>query len=107
MISTLKRLAAVAAVGAVGALAPVASASAASPAGLPALTLSAHALPSVAGYTLPALPDFTPAGLGVVPAAGSVVGPTVITNGAGNIFTGTTITTAAGGAVVAAGPSVP
>jgi hypothetical protein len=53
------------------------------------------------------VPGFTPEGLGVVPAAGSVVGPTVITNGDGNVFTGTTITTSAGGAVVAAGPSVP
>jgi hypothetical protein len=107
MSSNLKRLAAVAAVGAVAALAPVASASAATPTGLPAFTLPAYHHPSFAWYTPPALPGFMPAGLGFVPAAGSIVGPTVITNGDGNVFTGTTITTTGGGAVVAAGPSVP
>ena len=103
MSSYLKRLVAVAAVGVVGALTPVASARAASP----TVALSAYDPPSLAGYTPPAVPGFTPAGLGLVPGAGTVVGPTVITNGDGNVFTGTTITTSAGGAVVAAGPSVP
>jgi hypothetical protein len=103
MSSNLKRIVAVAAVGAAGALAPVASASAASPTGLPAFPLPAYHPPSLAGFTLPALPAFTPAGLGFVPPAGSIVGPTIITTGNGHVFTGTTVTTSG----AATRPSVP
>jgi hypothetical protein len=55
------------------------------------------------------MPAFGGGGLSFVgPSVGgisSVIGPTVITVGAGNIFTGTTITTTGGGAVVATGPN--
>jgi hypothetical protein len=100
MSSTLRRVAAVAAIGTVSILVPAAGASAAST----ALTPPAFALP-----TLPftGLPAFNPAGLSFVgPSVGglsAVIGPTVITVGAGNIFTDTTITTA-GGTAVAGGP---
>jgi hypothetical protein len=95
MNTTMKRLAATAAaVGAIGAVAPVAAASAATTPVIPA------------AFALPALPAFNPAPLSFVgPSVGglaAVIGPTVITVGAGNIFTNTTITTSAGGAVVAA-----
>jgi hypothetical protein len=61
---------------------------------------------ALAAFALPALPAFNPAPLSFVgPSVGglaAVIGPTVITVGAGNIFTNTTITTSAGGAAVAA-----
>jgi hypothetical protein len=103
MNTTMKRLAATAvAVGTIGAVAPVAAASAATTPVTPA-ALGAFALP---GLSLSALPAFDPAPLSFVgPSVGglaSVIGPTVITVGTGNIFTNTTITTSAGGAVVAA-----
>ena len=103
----LKRtgLAAIATVGAIGVLAPVGSASAAT-------------LPSSFNYAFPAynwspanLPAFNPGSLSFVgPSVGglsAVIGPTVITVGVGNIFTGTTITTTGGGAVVNAGTGAP
>jgi len=90
MHSNLKRLAVVAAVGAIGILAPVASASAAS-------TPTRASLSAFA----PAFADFI--GPSVWPGAFGVVGPTVYTVGAGNVFIGTTITTTAGGAVVVTG----
>jgi hypothetical protein len=92
MHSKLKRLVVVAAVGAIGILAPVTSASAAS---MPtrASLVSAFA-PDALGFIGPT----------VWPGAFGVVGPTVYTVGAGNVFIGTTITTTAGGAIVAAGP---
>jgi hypothetical protein len=98
MNTTMKRLAATAAaVGAIAAVAPVAAASAATTPVIP---------PALAAFALPALPAFNPAPLSFVgPSVGglaAVIGPTVITVGVGNIFTNTTITTSAGGAVVAA-----
>jgi hypothetical protein len=98
MNTILKRLAATAvAAGAIAAVAPVAAASAATTPVIP---------PALAAFSLPALPAFNPAPLSFVgPSVGglaTVIGPTVITVGAGNIFTNTTITTSAGGAVVAA-----
>ena len=112
MNSNLKRLAALAAVG-VGVLAPVASASAATstlPSGLN-FPVPAYHLPALA-FPATGLPAFNPgAGLDFVgPSVGglsAVIGPTVITVGAGNIFTGTTITTTGGGAVVGAGTAGP
>jgi hypothetical protein len=79
MNSNVKRVAALAAVCATCILAPVASASAA-------------ALPL--GFIGPT----------VWPGAFAVIGPTVYTVGAGNVFTATTITTSGGGATVGAGP---
>jgi hypothetical protein len=102
MSSNLKRLVAVAAVGAVGALAPVASASAAGPPGLPSFTFPGFHLPSLSGSTLPALPSWIPTGPVFVPPAGSIVGPTIITTGNGQVFTGVTVTT-----TQPAAPSVP
>ncbi|MEA2293247.1 MAG: hypothetical protein QOE86_886 [Solirubrobacteraceae bacterium] len=101
MNSTVKRLAAVVAVGTVGLLAPVAGANAATtPRALPGFVL-----PGLA--SMPGLPAFDPAGLAFVgPSVGglaAVIGPTVITVGAGNIFTNTNITTA-GGPVGVTGP---
>ncbi|MEA2385760.1 MAG: hypothetical protein QOH72_5731 [Solirubrobacteraceae bacterium] len=98
MNTILKRLTATAAaVGTIGAVAPIAAASAATTPVTP---------PALAAFSLPALPVFNPAPLTFVgPSVGglaAVIGPTVITVGAGNIFTNTTITTSAGGAVVAA-----
>jgi hypothetical protein len=108
MSSRLKRLAAIAAVGAGAILAPVASANAAT---LPTTGFTLPSLPNYAvslpQFSLSDLPAFTPGGLSFVgPSVGyisSVIGPTVITVGAGNIFTGTTITTTGGGAAVGAG----
>jgi len=74
MYSNLKRLAVVAAVGAIGILAPVTSASAAS-------------MPPRASLDLGFVPDFI--GPSVWPGAFGVVGPTVYTVGAGNVFVGT------------------
>jgi hypothetical protein len=91
MHSNLKRLALVAAVGAIGILAPVAGASAA----------STPTQASLASAFAPDLLDFI--GPTVWPGAFGVVGPTVYTVGAGNVFIGTTITTTAGGAIVATG----
>ena len=92
MYSNLKRLAVVAAVGAIGILAPVTSASAAS-------------MPTPVSFVSPFGPDGLDfIGPSVWPGAFGVVGPTVYTVGAGNVFVGTTITTTAGGAIVAAGP---
>jgi hypothetical protein len=97
MSSNLRRLAALAAVCAVGALAPVTGASAA--------TQPAHAK---LGFILP---DYFGPGLGgfvapqVFGGAAAVIGPTVYTVGAGNVFVQTTITTSGGGAIVAAGPT--
>jgi hypothetical protein len=113
MNSNLKRLAAVAAVG-VGVLAPVASASAATMPTLPTglnFPVPAYHLPALA-FPAAGLPAFNPgSGLSFVgPSVGglsAVIGPTVITVGAGNIFTGTTITTTGGGAVVGAGTGAP
>jgi hypothetical protein len=105
MSSRLKRLAALAAVGTAGVLAPVASAHAATPYAFPVPSYTGISLPQ---FTMPALPAFTPGSLSFVgPSVGglsAVIGPTVITVGAGNIFTGTTITTTGGGAVVGTGP---
>jgi hypothetical protein len=109
-----KRIAAVAAVSAISVLAPAASAGAATlPTGFPSLagfSLPAYNLPTFA-FPAGGLPAFTPgAGSFVGPSVGgisSVIGPTVITVGAGNIFTGTTITTSGGGAVVGAGTGAP
>ena len=101
MKSTVKRLAALAAVGAMGVLVPAASASAAT---TPAASLAkySYAWPS---YSLPTLPAYNPGALSFVgPSVGGLsvaIGPTVITVGAGNIFTNTTITTTGGSAVVA------
>jgi hypothetical protein len=92
MYSNLRRLAVVAAVGAIGILAPVASASAAS-------TPTRASLASALAADFPGFIGPT-----VWPGAFGVVGPTVYTVGAGNVFIGTTITTTAGGAIVAAGP---
>jgi hypothetical protein len=92
MNSNLKRLAAVAAMGAIGILAPVASASAAGTPTRPSLALSL------------APESLVFVGPSVAPGAFAVIGPTVYTVGAGNVFIGTTITTTAGGAVVATGP---
>jgi hypothetical protein len=109
MHSNLRRLAALAAVGAVGILAPVASASASTPIGLARYTVPTYQLPRLPQYPTPTLSGFTPGALSFVgPSVGgisAVIGPTVITVGAGNIFTGTTITTTGGGAVVATGPN--
>jgi hypothetical protein len=92
MPSNLKRLAVVAAVGALGILGPVAGASAAS-------------TPTRASLDSALAPDsFYFIGPSVAPGAFAVIGPTVYTVGAGNVFIGTTITTTAGGAVVATGP---
>jgi hypothetical protein len=109
MKSHLTRLAALAVVGTAGVLAPVAGASAAT---LPsasagfAFPVPAYNLPGLA-FPTAGLPAFTPGALSFVgPSVGaisSVIGPTVITVGVGNIFTGTTITTSGGGAVVGAG----
>jgi hypothetical protein len=66
-----------------------------------------------ATFKLPQLPALPSGGAGlsfVGPSVGgisSVIGPTVITVGAGNIFTGTTITTSGGGAVVTTGTGAP
>jgi hypothetical protein len=114
MNSNLKRLAAVAAVGVAGVLVPVASASAATVPALPAglnFPVPAYQLPALA-FPATGLPAFTPgAGLSFVgPSVGglsAVIGPTVITVGAGNIFTNTTITTTGGGAIVGAGTGAP
>jgi hypothetical protein len=95
MYSTVKRLAAVAAVGVLGILGPVASANAAS-------------TPTRASLAFPLeFPGFAPDPLSFIGpsvAGAAVIGPTVYTVGAGNVFVGTTITTSGGGAVVAAGP---
>jgi hypothetical protein len=108
---TSKRLIAVAVVGAAGVLDPVASASAATVPTLPTglnFPVPAYHLPALA-FPTTGLPAFTPGGGGlsfVGPSVGglsAVIGPTVITVGAGNIFTNTTITTTAGGAIVGAG----
>jgi hypothetical protein len=102
MSSTLKRVAAVAALGTVGLLAPAAGASAATTpiAPPPAFTFS---WPK---YAVPTLPAFNPGSLSFVgPSVGALsvaIGPTVITVGAGNIFTNTTITTSGGGSIVGA-----
>jgi hypothetical protein len=90
---------AVAAVGTVGILAPAAGANAAGTGVTPPAS-PAFALPA---FPFTGLPAFTPAGLSFVgPSVGglsAVIGPTVITVGAGNIFTNTTITTAGVSAV--------
>jgi hypothetical protein len=104
MRSNLKRLAAVTAVGAAGVLAPAAGASAATvPTGFN-FPVPAYHLPALA-FPTTGLPAFSPGPLSFVgPSVGglsAVIGPTVITVGAGNIFTNTTITTTGGGAVVA------
>jgi hypothetical protein len=108
MSRRLKRLAAVAAVGTAGALAPVASAGAATPYNFPVPSYTGISLPQFSMPSMPALPAFTPGSLSFVgPSVGglaAVIGPTVITVGAGNIFTGTTITTTGGGAIVGTGP---
>jgi hypothetical protein len=109
MKPNLKRLAAVATVGATAALVPVASASAATTpsawAGL-SYPVPAYNLPALS-FPTTGLPAFNPGALSFVgPSVGglsAVIGPTVITVGAGNIFTNTTITTTAGGAIVGAG----
>jgi hypothetical protein len=114
MNSHLKRFAATAAVGAAGVLAPVASASAATTPTLPAglnFPVPAYHLPAFS-FPTTGLPALTPsAGLSFVgPSVGglsAVIGPTVITVGAGNIFTNTTITTTGGGAIVGAGTGAP
>jgi hypothetical protein len=103
MNSTVKRLTAVAAVATMAIAIPVAGASAATTPAAPPANL-AFALPSLPA--VPDLPAFTPAPLSfVAPAVGGLsvaIGPTVITVGAGNIFTDTTITTG-GGAAFGAG----
>jgi hypothetical protein len=75
--------------------------------------LPSYQLPTLPKFALPTAPAFGAPGFGgaglsfVGPSVGglsAVIGPTVITVGAGNIFTGTTITTTGGGAVVATGP---
>jgi hypothetical protein len=97
MNSNLKRLAALAAVGAMGILAPDASASAASAPTSASLAVSLD-VPGVA-------PDFLSfVGPSVLGGAPAVIGPTVYTVGVGNTFIETTITTTAGGAVVATSP---
>ena len=114
MNSNLKRLAAIAAVGATGVLAPVASASAATTPTLPAglnFPVPSYHLPALA-FPTTGLPAFNPgSGLSFVgPSVGglaAVIGPTVITVGAGNVFTGTTITTTGGGAIVGTGTGAP
>jgi hypothetical protein len=101
MISNLKRVAAVAvAAGTIAILAPAASAKADTPLD-----------PAGLGY-IPGVVGFDPGGVDFVgPSVGfggaAVIGPTVLTNGAGNIFTATTITTSAGGAVVTTGTAAP
>jgi hypothetical protein len=100
----------VAAVTTAGILAPVAGASAATTptagyAGLYGWTPPKFTLPQ---FTPGSLPAFNPGSLSFVgPSVGglaAVIGPTVITVGTGNIFTGTTITTTGGGAIVGTGP---
>jgi hypothetical protein len=98
MISYLNRLAAVVFVGAIGLLAPVAGANAAGPSSSANLAL-----------VVPGLPFLAPGSVGFVgpsvdPGAFAVIGPTVLTTGAGNVFSATTITTSAGSAVVNTGP---
>jgi hypothetical protein len=102
MHTNARRFAVLAAVSAASALAPVASAGAA--------TVPGYAAPSYR-FALPqfpaaALPAFNPGSLSFVgPSVGglsAVIGPTVITVGAGNIFTNTTITTSGGDSVVGA-----
>jgi hypothetical protein len=93
MNSNLKRLAAMAAVGAMGILAPVASASASSASRAVSLDVPGVA-PGSLSFVGPSVEGGAPA----------VIGPTVYTVGVGNTFIETTITTTAGGAVVATGP---
>ena len=101
MNTTVKRVAALAAVSAVGALAPVASASAATP----SYPVPHYQFP-LPQFSAADLPSFNPGSLSFVgPSVGglsAVIGPTVITVGAGNIFTNTTITTSGGDSVVGA-----
>jgi hypothetical protein len=106
---TVKRLAAMAALGtAVGVVAPVASASAATPpAGLPSFALPAGGLPA-AGLPAAGLPSVAPgAGFEAVPLnftgprigqVAAVIGPTIITTGAGVSFINTNNQVSAGSA---------
>src|ERR1700750_296170 len=104
-----KHVGAIAALAAAGTLGLAASAHATT---LPGFNfpLPSYQLPTAAWPTS-GLPAFSPAGLTFVgPSIGSiasVIGPTVITVGAGNVFTGTTITTTGGGSVVAVGAGTP
>jgi hypothetical protein len=105
-----KRLGAIAALATAGTLGLAASAHATTLPGFNLPPLPAYQLPT-GGWPTSGLPAFNPAGLSFVgPSIGSissVIGPTVITVGAGNIFTGTTITTSGGGSVVTAGTGAP
>lgn len=108
MSSTLKRLAAMVAVGTMGLLSPAGASAATSPAtgptklALPAFP--AAGLPGLPAAGLPTLPEGGVGFLGPsVGAVSSVIGPTIITVGAGVSFVGTTNTTTAGSALVNAG----
>jgi hypothetical protein len=100
MSSTLKRLAAMVAVGTMGLLSPAGASAATSPATDP----TKLALPAFPAAGLPTLPEGGVGFLGPsVGAVSSVIGPTIITVGAGVSFVGTTNTTTAGSALVNAG----
>ena len=90
MTSTLKRIGMVAALGATAALAPVTSASADPPAAPPGIA-------PIPGTPFVGVPGFVGPSVGGIT---SVIGPTILIVGPGNVFDGVTLTVSGAPAVV-------